>query len=346
MLVEDTSAIADLLACPVCRGPLRMSAGEQLRCDTPDCAYHQAPYPRLGGKDVLIDFDHSVLDRETTLASGASSVVGRGRWRTVLSRVVDGSNRYAAMLARMMVEGVQQPAATRRPVIVVVGAGEIGVGSEPLYESADVDVISFDIYASPNVTFVADAHAIPLRDGVADAVWLQGMLELVVDPRQVVAEASRVLKPDGLMFTDTAFMWPVCEQAYDFNRWSPSGLRWLFRDFDVLAAGQSTGPGTMTVLAIRYLFQALLRSTKLGQIAAFPFVWIRLLDYLCGDRRALDASVGMFIFGRKRQTPIGIDDLLGYYGKQPGFKRAMRTLARDPAARKALLEQARQRSVR
>lgn len=340
MLVEDTSAVADLLACPICRGPLRVSAGEQLRCEAAGCDYHQAPYPRLGGKDVLIDFDNSVLDRETTLASGATSVVGRGRWRALLSRVIDGSNRYASTLADLMVKGVGPRAEGRRPVIVVVGAGEIGHGSEPLYESRDVDVIAFDIYASPNITFVADAHAIPLRDGVADGVWLQGMLELVVDPRQVVAEASRILKPDGLMFTDTAFMWPVCEQAYDFNRWSPSGLRWLFRDFDVLAAGQSTGPGTMTVLAIRYLFQSLLRSTKLGQIAAFPFVWIRLLDYLCGDRRALDASVGMFIFGRKRQNPIGIDDLLAYYGEQPALKKAMRTLKRDPAARRALLENA------
>ncbi|OWK31933.1 class I SAM-dependent methyltransferase [Sphingomonas mucosissima] len=346
MLVEDTSVIADLLACPICRGSLRVSTGEQLRCEEPSCAYHQAPYPRLGGKDVLIDFENSVLDRETTLASGATSVVGRGQWRVLLSRVIDGSNRYASTLADLMVEGVRQRRSARRPVIVVMGAGEIGHGSEPLYASADVDVVAFDIYASPNITFVADAHSIPLRDGVADGVWIQGVLELVVDPRQVVAEASRILKPDGLMFTDTAFMWPVCEQAYDFNRWSPSGLRWLFRDFDVLAAGQSTGPGTMTVLAIRYLFQSLLRSTKLGQIAAFPFVWIRLLDYLCGDRRALDASVGMFIFGRKRERPIGIDDLLAYYGDQPGLKKAMRTLKRDTEVRRALLQRPSQTKVR
>ena len=346
MLVDDTSAIADLLACPVCGGNLRMNGSEQLRCEKSSCGHHETPFPRLGGKDVLIDFDNSVLDRDTTLASGATSVVGRGRWRAVLSRVIDGSNRYAATLARLMVEGVSQRSSDRKPVIVVMGAGEIGHGSEPLYATPDADIIAFDIYASPNITFVADAHAIPLRDGVADGVWIQGVLELVVDPRKVVAEASRILKPGGLMFTDTAFMWPVCEQAYDFNRWSPSGLRWLFRDFDVLAAGQSTGPGTMTVLAIRYLFQSLLRSTKLGQIAAFPFVWIRLLDYLCGDRRALDASVGMFIFGRKRERPIEIDDLLAYYGEQPRLKKAMRTLARDPEARRALLQEGKRPGVR
>jgi SAM-dependent methyltransferase len=336
MLIERTAEIAGLLACPLCHGALELSDGDRRRCTTPDCPHHEEPFALLGGKDVLVDFANSVLDRETTLATGASSVVGRGRWRALLSRVVDGTNKYASLFAEMMIEGTHATG-SGPPVIAVFGAGEIGHGSEPLYGSPHLRVISFDIYASPNVTFVADAHAIPLRDASVDAVWIQGMLELVVDPRKVVAEASRILKPNGLMFTDTAFMWPVCEQAYDFNRWSQSGLRWLFKDFDVLAAGQSTGPGTMAVLAIRYLMQSLLRSTKLGQIAALPFVWLRLLDALCDDRRALDASVGMFIFGRKRAHPIGIDELLAYYDQQPGFKRSVRALANDPGRRAVLL---------
>lgn len=327
MLVDQVETIADLLACPLCHGALVPADGDRLRCTTPDCAHHAEPYPRLGGKHVLIDFDNSVLDRDATLASNASSVVGRGRWRALLSRVIDGTNRYAAVFARLMIDGLRR-ADGEKPVIVAFGAGEIGFGSEELYRSPDVRVVSFDIYNSPDITFVADAHAIPLKDGSADAVWIQGMLELVVDPRKVVAEARRVLKPGGLLFTDTAFMWPVCEQAYDYNRWSPSGLRWLFRDFDVLAAGQSTGPGTMTVLSIRYLMQSLLRSTKLGQIAALPFVWLRLLDYLGDDRRSLDAAVGMFIFGRKTGTPLEIEGLLAYYDEQPLFRRDLSRIKR------------------
>lgn len=338
MLVDRTNDIADLLACPLCHGALERTADERLRCTNASCTHHTDLFPRLSGNDVLIDFDNSVLDREATLASGASSVIGRGRWRVLLSRVVDGTNRHAKTFARMMIEGMTREQDGGRPVIATFGAGEIGLGSEPLHQSPDVRVVSFDIYASPNVTFVADAHSVPLRDGSVDAVWLQGILELVVDPQRVVAEAARILKPGGLMFTDTAFMFPICEGPYDFNRWSPSGLRWLFRDFDVLSSGQSTGPGTMVVLAIRFLLQSLLRSTKLGQIAAFPFVWIRLLDRLCDDRRALDASVGMFIFGRKRATPIGIDALLDYYDEQPLLKRQVGKLATDAEFRSHLLK--------
>jgi SAM-dependent methyltransferase/uncharacterized protein YbaR (Trm112 family) len=337
MLVDQTADIVDLLACPVCHGALVLEEQSHLRCTTSTCRHHDAPFDRLGGKDVLVDFANSVLDRDATLASGASSVVGRGRWRAILSQVIDGTNKNASVFAGMMVEGMTREADTRPPVIATFGAGEIGYGSDPLYRSPNIRVVSFDIYASPNITFVADAHAIPLQNGSVDAVWIQGMLELVVDPRKVVSEAVRILKPGGLMFTDTAFMWPVCEQAYDFNRWSPSGLRWLFRDFEVLSAGQSTGPGTMAVLAIRYLMQSLLRSTKLGQIAAFPFVWLRLLDALCDDRRSLDASVGMFIFGRKLPKPIGIDELLAYYDEQPELKRSVKKLRRDEQERRALL---------
>ncbi len=336
MLVEQIADIADLLTCPRCGADMERTSIGRFRCGDEHCPEHSLVLPRLGGKDVLVDFDQSVLDRETTLASEASSVVERGSWRTVMRRVVDGTNPYVAMFARMMLDGVKRDQGSGPKTIVMFGAGEKGYGTEPLYEDADVRIVAFDIYASPEVTFVADAHNVPLKDASVDGVWLQGVLECVVDPRQVVAEASRIVKPGGFMFTDTSFMFPLCERAYDFNRWSPSGLRWLFRDFTVVASGQSTGPGTMAALAIRYLFQSLLRSTKLGQIAAFPFVALRLLDRFCWDRRALDASVGMFMFGRKAARPIDVDQLIAYYDEQPVLFATTRRLARDATLRSAL----------
>jgi SAM-dependent methyltransferase len=335
MLVEQIADIADLLVCPRCRSDLQRLADDSLQCTNDACDGHRTAVPRLAGKDVLVDFDRSVLDRETTLASGASSVVERGGWRTAMRRTVDGTNPYVKTFAAMMLDGIKRDRGAGRKIIVMFGAGEQGYGSDALYADADVKIVTFDIYASPLITFVADAHNVPLKDGCVDGVWLQGVLECVVDPRAVVAEASRIVKPGGFMFTDTAFMFPLCEKAYDFNRWSPSGLRWLFRDFSVTASGQSTGPGTMTALAIRYLFQALLRSTKLGHILAFPFVALRLLDRLCGDRRALDASVGMFLFGRKADRPIEVDELIEYYDEQPRLFQTSRALAKSERSREA-----------
>ncbi|QNE31047.1 methyltransferase domain-containing protein [Sphingomonas sp. NBWT7] len=336
MLVEHIDDIADLLACPRCGADLARTPADRLSCSKKCAGDAQPVLPRLAGKDVLVDFDRSVLDREATLASGASSVVKRGSWRTVFRHVVDGTNPYVGMFARMMLDGVKRDPAPGPKTIVMFGAGEEGYGSKPLYEDPDVRIVAFDIYASPIVTFVADAHNVPVKDASVDGVWLQGMLEFTIDPRRVVAEASRILKPGGFMFTDTTFMFPLCEKAYDFHRWSPSGLRWLFRDFTVSASGQSTGPGTMAALAIRYLLQSLLRSTKLGQIAAFPFVALRFLDRFCADRRALDASVGMFMFGRKALQPIDVDELIAYYDEQPALFATTRRLARDATLRSTL----------
>jgi ubiquinone/menaquinone biosynthesis C-methylase UbiE/uncharacterized protein YbaR (Trm112 family) len=75
-----------------------------------------------------------------------------------------------------------------------------------------VDVLAFDISGEAisraaaraesegvrNVSFmIADADAIPLRDGVADCVLCYGSLHHMPGPERTVGEAARVLKPGG-----------------------------------------------------------------------------------------------------------------------------------------------------
>jgi 2-polyprenyl-6-hydroxyphenyl methylase/3-demethylubiquinone-9 3-methyltransferase len=52
-------------------------------------------------------------------------------------------------------------------------------------------------------TATADAAALPLADGCADVVCAGEILEHVVDPASVAAEACRVLRPGGLLVIDT-----------------------------------------------------------------------------------------------------------------------------------------------
>ena len=80
-----------------------------------------------------------------------------------------------------------------------MGGGTVGLGAEGHYANDEIDTISFDIYASPHVQLIADAHSLPFSDAAFDAVWIQAVLEHVLEPELVVAEIHRVLTPDGLV---------------------------------------------------------------------------------------------------------------------------------------------------
>lgn len=65
-------------------------------------------------------------------------------------------------------------------------------------------------------------EALPVADGWADAVISNGVLNLVADKAQVLAEAHRVLRPGGvLQFADIAVGGEVPEAAkYDIELWT------------------------------------------------------------------------------------------------------------------------------
>ena len=127
--------------------------------------------------------------------------------------------------------------------MLVVGGGTIGNGVEALYAQPGLRIVAFDVYSSPNVQFLADAHQIPLADSSIDAVVVQAVLEHVLDPSRVVSEIERVLRPEGLVYAETPFIQQVHAGPYDFVRYTSSGHRFLFRSFEELASGPVAGPG-------------------------------------------------------------------------------------------------------
>lgn len=311
--------LAALLACPACRSTLA-TADERPVCRNTRCRLHDQPFDLLDGKPVLIDFTRSILVRDQVVASGGASVLQRDDgWRATVFRLLDGDNPVAPHYGRRIVADLEALAGPgrRRPRILIIGGGRLSAGAQELYRSPRVDVVAFDIYASPHVAFLADAHQIPVLDASFDAVWIQAVLEHVVQPEVVVDEIRRVLGPGGLVFADTPFLWPVHELAWDFTRYTASGHRWLFRRFDAVAAGTSSGPGTVFVLAIRHLVAALTRSSVIGRLASLPFFWIRCLDRWCEPRRRLDSAGGLFFFGRRRDREMTPAELVRFYDDQP-----------------------------
>jgi SAM-dependent methyltransferase len=292
-------------------------ANSEPRCSDEACNYSKDGFPTVGGQPVLIDFENSIFDRDS-YRGGDGSVLPRdndGRnFRSRLRRFLNGENRIAAEKAQELLTRLAN--LQHRPVLLVVGGGARGSGTEALYDSAGIDRIGTDVYASPYTDLVADGHSLPFKSASFDAVWIQAVLEHVVEPSQVAAEIYRVLRPGGLVFADTPFMQQVHEKAYDFTRFTLSGHRWLFRRFEQIDAGAAGGAGTATVWSIRYLVRALGSGDKLATLAALPFFWLRFLDRLTKRRPNADAASGVYFFGIKSDRILTPKDMVAFYETQ------------------------------
>jgi SAM-dependent methyltransferase len=183
----------------------------------------------------------------------------------------------------------------------------------PLYDDPAVDVIGFDVYDSPNIQFIADAHAIPIVDGCFDGVWIQAVLEHVLDPEKVVAEIHRVLRPQGLVYAGTPFMQQVHEGPYDFARFSPSGHRWLFRRFAEINAGVQGGPGVTLSWALQYFVSGVFRSYWAGRLTRAAFTWLRHVDKLIPPSWSSDGACGVWFLGSRADDEMTPRQILTYY---------------------------------
>ena len=135
-----------------------------------------------------------------------------------------------------------------------------------MWNNKDIEIHSIDIYASKSVDVICDSHYLPLKSEYYDGVWIQAVLEHVVEPIVVVEEIYRVLKKNGIVYAETPFMQQVHEGAYDFNRYSVLGHRYLFKHFKLIDLGGNQGSDVVFAWSSRYLVWSILRSRKLARV--------------------------------------------------------------------------------
>lgn len=70
-----------------------------------------------------------------------------------------------------------------------------------------------------------DACRLPFADASFDSVLLLDVLEHVANPESALAEARRVLRPDGRLVLTIPFAYPLHDQPHDFQRLTEHGLR-------------------------------------------------------------------------------------------------------------------------
>jgi SAM-dependent methyltransferase len=101
--------------------------------------------------------------------------------------------------------------------------------------------VGLDILPGPNVDVVGDAHQLERLFGRSRfvAAFSFSVFEHLAMPWRVAIELNRVLRPGGIVFTQTHQTWPVHEEPWDFWRFSRHSWQTLFNEatgFEVVEA--------------------------------------------------------------------------------------------------------------
>jgi SAM-dependent methyltransferase len=194
----------------------------------------------------------------------------------------------------------------------VVGSGDGSANYGDLLGVDNAVILETDVSLAGSAKIVCDGSDLPFEDGSFDLIVCVAVLEHVL-------EFHRVLRSDGIVYASTPFMQQVHMGEYDFTRFTRSGHRWLFRDFDEISSGMSNGPASALVWSLEYFLMSWSASVAWRRIAKaltrILFGWLNWLDHLLVRREpALDGAGGFYFIGRRaEQVTLQARDMLGYY---------------------------------
>jgi SAM-dependent methyltransferase len=160
---------------------------------------------------------------------------------------------------------------------------------------------------------VADAHDLHVvADGSVDCIVYVSVLMYCWDPARVIQEFFRILKPGGVIYLSTPFVFPYAPDRIDYLRVSYEGLEKMCEQFERLDSGFNRGPAsTMTHLLVHFF--AMLFSFNSRRLYAFNtdlfkwlLFWVKYLDlFLARFHVTHVIHSGAFLIGRKPTTIVG-----------------------------------------
>lgn len=179
----------------------------------------------------------------------------------------------------------------------------LNIGGGPRRE--DGNVLNLNIGLFPNVEVVADAHNLPFKSNSLDGIMIIAALEHVESPREVVAEAYRVLKKNGYIYAETPFLQHFHGYPNHFQNFTLIGHDMLFKKFKKVESGPTTGPFSSVGILILNLFEDLIENKYLRKITmifvAGLFYPFKFLDSLTKKNKNIyKLTNGNYYLGQKK----------------------------------------------
>jgi len=305
---EPSTALSRLLprlACPSCRSSLTHD-GEALTCD--GCRQR---FRVDGSVPILLAAESAeMIDGFRDVAENVKLRRAFGRSPALLRLIDIIRPPHPFWYMRRKVSHAQRVAftllaerqpASDDPIYLDIGSGILGgANASGLSSNIRRHTIPLEIAPTAGVGVVGDAHRLPFRDGSVDGLLIQGVLEHVLDPEQIVGEIFRVLKPGAPVFAEVPFIQHYHLDPVDFRRWTHYGFAHLFRQFVQESAGVCAGPASALADMLTE-FPALLFSSPalywgVKTVSGWVFAPLQFLDAIWSSARRAHVMAGAVYF--------------------------------------------------
>ncbi len=302
------------LRCPVCMSKLEL-AHEQFKCTNFDC---QTCFPLIDGIPILINEEESVFSIGDFFDNENNTLKPKSQVERLLVNLLPTiiTNLKAKTNYKKFTELLLQQ--NENPKVLIIGGSVVGEGMEEFLSHPALELIESDVAFGSRVSIIFDTHNIPFADSSFDGVIIQAVLEHVVDPTRCVSEIHRVLKPSGLIYSETPFIQQVHLGKYDFTRFTHLGHRRLFSKFEEICSGASCGPGMALAWSYQYFLLSFVKSSiNRALVKAFARItsfWLKYFDYYLIDKPGtFDSASSYYFMGKKSEQVLTDKELLTLY---------------------------------
>lgn len=129
----------------------------------------------------------------------------------------------------------------------------LSIGGGP--RRCDDNFLNINLSIFENIDIVADCHYLPFKDNSVDCIFIEAVLEHLYDLQKCLKEIHRVLKPGGIVYSNTPFMQAYHGYPNHYQNLTISGHKAVFEinHFKVTEFGTSVKP-TYAMIMLNTIF--------------------------------------------------------------------------------------------